>query len=47
MSDLPSKTTAAELLAKLPGEISERWPRGARSVVTWVVFWGPEGGERA
>jgi mannose-6-phosphate isomerase-like protein (cupin superfamily) len=114
----PSKATASELLAQLPGEVTAQWPEGVRSViglhhgtmsvklfaprgtdrqaphvqdevyfviagsgtfvldgnrhafepgaaffvragvvhrfedftpdfVTWVVFWGPEGGERS
>ena len=28
-----TKTTASELLAKLPGEVTDQWPEGVRSVV--------------
>ena len=33
MSDASSKATVSELLKQIPGEVSERWPEGARSVV--------------
>ena len=33
MNAVSSKATASELLAQLPGEVTEQWPEGARSVV--------------
>ena len=64
------KAVASELLARLPGKVSEKWPQGERhrfsagtaffvpagavhrfenflpDFSTWVVFWGPRGGEK-
>ena len=64
------KAVATELLARLPGKVSEKWPQGERhrfgpgtvffvpagaehrfenftpDFSTWVVFWGPRGGEK-
>jgi hypothetical protein len=51
---------ASDLLARLPGPVTDRWPMGECFVAagvphrfesfsddfaTWVVFWGPRGGE--
>ena len=33
MNPVAFKTTASELLDKLPGEVTTQWPEGARSVV--------------
>ena len=42
------KADLADLLARLPGKVTPQWPGGERftpDFVTWVVFWGPPGGE--
>lgn len=33
MNDASSKATVSELLKQIPGEVTEQWPEGVRSVV--------------